>query len=94
MGDLLDNTPLLQNLYVSAIPWAAYPGQDGGAAVFDVLTGLIPPAGRISVTRYSARYMDQICYDLYAFAASWKPTRENILVLSGCSVALLIWLAL
>lgn len=60
VGDLLDDTPLLQNPKVSAIIWAAYPGQDGGPAIFDVLTGLIPPAGRMPVTQYPARYVDQI----------------------------------
>ncbi|KAI0913977.1 glycoside hydrolase superfamily [Ustulina deusta] len=59
-GDQLDNTPLLSNPNVSAILWAGYPGQDGGPAVFDVLTGKVPPAGRLPVSQYPADYVEHI----------------------------------
>ncbi|KAI3342453.1 glycoside hydrolase superfamily [Ustulina deusta] len=59
-GDQLDNTPLLSNPNVSAILWAGYPGQDGGPAVFDVLTGKVPPAGRLPVSQYPADYVERI----------------------------------
>ncbi|OGE51043.1 hypothetical protein PENARI_c015G01191 [Penicillium arizonense] len=60
LGDQLDDTALLNNSNVSAILWASYPGQDGGPAIFDVLTGSIPPAGRLPVTQYPTSYVDQI----------------------------------
>ncbi|KAI1132576.1 glycoside hydrolase superfamily [Nemania abortiva] len=59
-GDQLDNTPLLSNPNVSAILWAGYPGQDGGPAVFDVLTGKVPPAGRLPVSQYPADYVERV----------------------------------
>lgn len=43
MDDLLDDNPVLQNPNVSSIIWTAYPGQDSGPAIFDALSGLVPP---------------------------------------------------
>ncbi|KAE9371995.1 glycoside hydrolase family 3 protein [Stipitochalara longipes BDJ] len=60
MGGQLDDTPLLTNKNISAILWAGYPGQDGGPAVFDILTGKYAPAGRLPVTQYPAKYTDQV----------------------------------
>lgn len=60
LGNQLDDTPLLSNNNISAILWAGYPGQDGGPAVFDVLTGVKNPAGRLPVTQYPAEYVDQV----------------------------------
>ncbi|KAI0481293.1 glycoside hydrolase superfamily [Xylariaceae sp. FL0804] len=60
MGDQVDDSPLLSNPNVSAIVWAGYPGQDGGPAVFDVLTGATAPAGRLPVTQYPADYVNQV----------------------------------
>ena len=60
MGDQLDATPLLKNRDVSAVLWAGYPGQAGGPAVFDVLTGKTPPAGRLPVTNYPANYVNEV----------------------------------
>lgn len=60
MGDQLDDTPILQNDNISSIIWAGYPGQDGGTAVLDILTGAVAPAGRLPVTQYPADYVKEV----------------------------------
>ncbi|CAK7229970.1 hypothetical protein SBRCBS47491_007428 [Sporothrix bragantina] len=60
LGDQTDDTPLLSNANVSAVVWAGYPGQDGGNAVLDVLTGVHAPAGRLPVTQYPGNYTDAV----------------------------------
>lgn len=59
-GGQLDDTALLQNPTVSAIVWAGYPGQNGGNAVLDVLSGAKSVAGRLPVTQYPADYTSQV----------------------------------
>ena len=58
LGTQVDDTPLLENDNVSAILWAGYPGQAGGAAVFDIIYGKSAPAGRLPVTQYPASYAE------------------------------------
>jgi beta-D-xylosidase 4 len=60
MGDQLDNTPFLSNPNISAIVWAGYPGQDGGTALMNIVTGKVAPAGRLPVTQYPAEYVRQV----------------------------------
>jgi len=60
MGDQNDDTPLLQNKNISAILWAGFPGQSGGTAVFDVITGKTAPAGRLPVTMYPGNYVNEV----------------------------------
>jgi xylan 1,4-beta-xylosidase len=60
LGDQLDDSHLLSNSNVSAILWAGYPGQDGGSAVFDILSGAVAPAGRLPVTQYPGDYVNQV----------------------------------
>lgn len=57
-GGQIDDTDLLQNTNVNSILWAGYPGQDGGNALFDILTGASSPAGRLPVTQYPASYIN------------------------------------
>ena len=45
---------------MNAIVWAGYPGQSGGTALFDILTGKAAPAGRLPITQYPAAYVDQV----------------------------------
>ncbi|KAF1995577.1 glycoside hydrolase family 3 protein [Amniculicola lignicola CBS 123094] len=56
MGDMLDNTPLLANRGVNSILWASWPGQDGGSAVMNIISGTTAVAGRLPVTQYPANY--------------------------------------
>ncbi|RYP51943.1 hypothetical protein DL768_002819 [Monosporascus sp. mg162] len=73
LGNQNDDTPILNNNNVSAILWAGFPGQDGGTAVFDILTGTTSPAGRLPTTVYPADYVDQVpMTDM-----SLRPSDEN-----------------
>ncbi|KAK4236495.1 putative exo-1,4-beta-xylosidase bxlB [Achaetomium macrosporum] len=56
LGDQLDCTPLLSVPQVNAILWANWPGQDGGTAIIQLLSGLKAPAGRLPVTQYPSNY--------------------------------------
>ncbi|KAJ7769325.1 beta-xylosidase [Mycena metata] len=59
-GGQVDDASLKSNPNVSALLWGGYPGQSGGTAVFDILTGKISPAGRLPVTQYPGEYADQV----------------------------------
>lgn len=45
---------------VNALVWAGYPGQSGGQALFDILSGKVAPGGRLPVTQYPADYVYEI----------------------------------
>ena len=60
MGDQLDAAPFLSNPNISAILWGGYPGQDGGTALMNVLTGKTAPAGRLPVTNYPTNYVNEV----------------------------------
>ncbi|KAF4497411.1 exo-1,4-beta-xylosidase bxlB [Fusarium agapanthi] len=59
LGDQVDDTALLKNK-INSILWVNYPGQDGGTAVMDLLTGHKSPAGRLLVMQYPSKYTEQI----------------------------------
>jgi len=52
MGDQVDSSSLNSNPGVNGILWAGYPGQDGGTAIINIITGKTAPAGRLPVTQY------------------------------------------
>ncbi|KUI54159.1 putative exo-1,4-beta-xylosidase bxlB [Cytospora mali] len=56
-GGSLDSSPIVNNAGVGALLWAGYPGQDGGVAIIDVVTGKHAPAGRLPLTQYPANYI-------------------------------------
>lgn len=60
LGDQLDDTPLLEMKQVNSILWANWPGQDGGTAVMQLVSGQRSPAGRLPVTQYPANYTSQV----------------------------------
>lgn len=59
-GGQLDAAPLVAHPGVGALLWGGYPGQDGGAALVDVITGVAAPAGRLPVTQYPAGYVANV----------------------------------
>ncbi|OCT45338.1 putative exo-1,4-beta-xylosidase bxlB [Cladophialophora carrionii] len=60
MGMMLDSSQFLANPNISALLWAGYPGQDGGTAIMDIITGTVAPAGRLPVTQYPAGYVNDV----------------------------------
>ncbi|KAF2028145.1 glycoside hydrolase [Setomelanomma holmii] len=59
-GGQIDSSPIANNPNVSALLWAGYPGQDGGPAILDILTGKAAPAGRLPQTQYPSSYISEV----------------------------------
>lgn len=59
-GGQLDSGPIANNPNVSALMWGGYPGQDGGSALINTVTGGNAPAGRLPTTQYPADYISLI----------------------------------
>jgi beta-D-xylosidase 4 len=59
-GGQIDSSPIVNNPNISALLWAGYPGQDGGPAIFDILTGKSAPAGRLPTTQYPSSYIREV----------------------------------
>lgn len=56
LGTMLDSSEIVSNDGVDALIWAGYPGQDGGTAIANVVSGVSAPAGRLPVTQYPGSY--------------------------------------
>ncbi|KAH7911484.1 glycoside hydrolase family 3 protein [Hygrophoropsis aurantiaca] len=59
-GGQVDDTTLKGNASINSLIWAGYPGQSGGQALFDIISGKVAPAGRLPVTQYPADYVYEI----------------------------------
>lgn len=55
-GGQVDSSSLKSNKNVNSLIWGGYPGQSGGPAIRDIITGKRAPAGRLVVTQYPAEY--------------------------------------
>jgi len=73
MGDQLDSSPLLKDKNVNALLWGGYPGQSGGDAIIDIITGKVAPAGRLPVTQYPGSYVDAVAMT----DMSLRPSNSN-----------------
>ncbi|KAL5113779.1 hypothetical protein ACEQ8H_008353 [Pleosporales sp. CAS-2024a] len=71
-GGQMDSAPIANNANISALLWAGYPGQDGGPAIVDILTGKVAPAGRLSQTQYPSHYISQVAMTDMALRPSDK----------------------
>ncbi|KAK3306319.1 glycoside hydrolase superfamily [Chaetomium strumarium] len=70
LGTHVDDTPLLSLPNVKAILWAGYPGQDGGTAVVNIITGQVRPAARLPITVYPSSYTGRAPYTNMALRPS------------------------
>ncbi|KAK0189847.1 glycoside hydrolase superfamily [Armillaria mellea] len=59
-GGQIDSSPIKNNPNISALLWGGYPGQDGGVALMDIITGKAAPAGRLPITQYPASYINEV----------------------------------
>ncbi|KNG50748.1 glycoside hydrolase family 3 protein [Stemphylium lycopersici] len=64
LGDMVDNSPLLSMEGVNSVIWANWPGQDGGSAVMQVVSGAYSVAGRLPITQYPADYTSLSMLDM------------------------------
>ncbi|KAF1949057.1 glycoside hydrolase [Byssothecium circinans] len=59
-GGQIDSSPIVNNPNISALLWGGYPGQDGGVAIIDILTGKAAPAGRLPTTQYPSSFINAV----------------------------------
>ncbi|XHG07498.1 hypothetical protein AWENTII_010640 [Aspergillus wentii] len=59
-GGQVDSSSLKSNKNVNSLIWGGYPGQSGGQALLDIITGKRAPAGRLVVTQYPADYLNEL----------------------------------
>jgi beta-D-xylosidase 4 len=75
LGDMVDNTPILNMKGVNSIIWANWPGQEGGSAVMNVITGAHAVAGRLPITQYPANYTALSMLDMKMRPSGSNPGR-------------------
>lgn len=63
-GGAIDMSDILGNTAVSAILFISQPGQEGGHAVADVLSGDVTPSGKLTAT-WAQKYSDYPCSDTF-----------------------------
>jgi beta-D-xylosidase 4 len=75
MGDMVDNSPILALKGVNSILWASWPGQDGGPAVMQIITGAKAVAGRLPITQYPSNYTKVAMTDMNLRPSGSNPGR-------------------
>jgi beta-D-xylosidase 4 len=75
MGDMIDNTPILDIQGLNSILWASWPGQDGGPAIMSVISGAKSVAGRLPVTQYPFNYTKLAMTDMNLRPGGANPGR-------------------
>lgn len=72
-GGQVDSSVLKENDNINSIIWGGYPGQSGGQALYDLISGKRAPAGRLVTTQYPASYAD----DFYQLDMDLRPSGDN-----------------
>lgn len=60
VSDTFSKRYLVPLIKVNALLWAGYPGQSGGTALIDIISGKQSPSGRLPVTQYPSSYVSEI----------------------------------
>ncbi|KAH7104540.1 beta-xylosidase [Auriculariales sp. MPI-PUGE-AT-0066] len=74
-GGQVDDTELKASSKINSILWAGYPGERGGHAIVNILTGKAAPAGRLPSTQYPGSYIDLAYTDINLRPSSSSPGR-------------------
>ncbi|KIM98703.1 glycoside hydrolase family 3 protein [Oidiodendron maius Zn] len=72
-GGQVDSSSIKANSKIGSLVWGGYPGQSGGAALLDILTGKRAPAGRLVTTQYPAEYATEFS----ALDMGLRPSESN-----------------
>jgi beta-D-xylosidase 4 len=72
-GGQVDSSALKANDKVNSLIWGGYPGQSGGQALYDIISGARAPAGRLVTTQYPAAYAD----DFYQLDMDLRPSTNG-----------------